>query len=176
MKVLDLGCGFKKRKNSVGVDFSEKYSPDLVHDLNKFPYPFSDGSIDKIYMDNVLEHLESPLRVMEELFRILKFGGDVIITVPYFRSVWAFIDPTHRNFFTVNSFYYYDPDHLLSKRYQYTNIRFKVDKIIFNETLKNSNIKKLILKFANAYPTQYEYYFSHLYPLDDLTFYLKKSG
>ena len=44
----------------------------------------------------------------------------------------------------------------------------------FNETLINGWIKKIIINIANKYPYYYETYFSHLYPLDDITYYLTK--
>ena len=174
MKKLDLGCGKKKRDGFVGVDWSERHNADVIHDLNKFPYPFDDCSIDLIFMDNILEHLKNPVKVMEEIYRILKPGAKVIIIVPYFRSVWAFIDPTHVTFYTVNSFAYYDPRHIICKRYDYSNVRFEVQSIVFNQELKNGFFKKLIIKFANKFPNHYELYLSHLFPLDDITFNLKK--
>ena len=174
MKKLDLGCGKKKRDGFVGVDWSDRHNADVIHDLNNFPYPFDDSSIDLIYMDNVLEHLEKPVKVIEEIHRILKPAAEVIIIVPYFRSMWAFADPTHITFYTVNSFAYYDPTHIICKRYDYSNARFKVQSISFNQELKNSFFKKIIVKFANKFPNRYEYYLSHLLPLDDITFKLKK--
>ena len=174
-KILDLGCGKKKRSGSIGVDYSDRHNADIIHDLNMFPYPFDNDSIDEIYLDNVLEHLDKPMRVMEELHRITKLGGKIKIIVPYFRSAWAFIDPTHKHFFTVDSFAYYDPRHTICKRYEYTQARFLVEKIIFNETLQSRWLKKLMVKLANKYPNRYEIYLSHLYPLDDITYFLKKS-
>ena len=173
-KVLDLGCGKKKRPGSIGVDYSDRHNADIIHDLNIFPYPFESNSIDEIYLDNVLEHLDKPMRLMEELHRITKLGGKVKIIVPYFRSKWAFIDPTHKTFYTVDSFAYYDPDHIICQRYDYVTTRFQVKKIVFNETLINGWIKKIIINIANKYPYYYETYFSHLYPLDDITYYLTK--
>jgi len=174
MKILDLGCGKKKREGAIGVDYSDRHDADVIHDLNIFPYPFQDGEFDEIYMDNVLEHLDEPIRVMEEVHRICILGGNVKVIVPYFRSLWAYIDPTHKHFFTVDSFAYFDPRHIICQRYDYTQARFMVEKIIFNETLQNSWTKKLMIKLANKYPNSYEYYLSHLYPLDDITYYLKK--
>ena len=97
-KILDLGCGKKKRPGTIGVDYSDRHDADVIHDLNVFPYPFESDSIDKVYLDNVLEHLDEPMRVMNEVHRITKTGGEVKVIVPYFRSVWAFIDPTHKTF------------------------------------------------------------------------------
>lgn len=174
MKALDLGCGNKKRPGSVGVDFNDRTAADIVHDLNVFPYPFEDSSFDEIYLDNTLEHLDDVMRVMEEVYRICKPGGNVKVIVPYFRSLWAFIDPTHKHFFTVESFAYFDPDHIICTRYDYTSARFKTKKIVFNETLENRWTKKIAIKLANRWPSRYEYYFSHFYPLDDITFYLRK--
>jgi predicted SAM-dependent methyltransferase len=53
--ILDLGCGKKKRSGTIGVDYSDRHDADLVHDLNVFPYPFEDDSVDYVYMDNVLD-------------------------------------------------------------------------------------------------------------------------
>jgi predicted SAM-dependent methyltransferase len=174
LKILDLGCGKKKRLGAIGVDYSDRHNADVIHDLNMFPYPFESDSIDQIYLDNVLEHLDKPMRVMEEVYRITKFGGCVKVIVPYFRSNWAFIDPTHQTFYTVDSFAYYDPRHIICQRYDYTPARFFVEKVVFNETLQCRWTKKIIIKLANKYPNRYETYFSHLYPLDDITYYLKK--
>ena len=43
---LNLGCGNKKYPGTVGVDISNRYSPDIVHDLNVFPYPFESGAVE----------------------------------------------------------------------------------------------------------------------------------
>lgn len=174
LKVLDLGCGNKKRSGAIGVDFNNRTEADIIHDLNNFPYPLEDRLFDEIYLDNTLEHLDDVIRVMEEVYRILKPGGCVKVIVPYFRSLWAYIDPTHKHFFTVNSFAYFDPDHIICTRYDYSLARFKVEKIVFNESLVNRWTKKIVLRFANRWPWLYECYFSHFYPLDDISFYLRK--
>lgn len=173
-KILDLGCGKKKRSGAIGVDYSDRHDADVIHDLNAFPYPFESDSIDQVYLDNVLEHLDEPMRVMEEVHRITKPGGGVKVIVPYFRSVWAFIDPTHKTFYAVDSFAYYDPNHIICQRYDYVKTRFKVERVVFNETLTSGWLKKMVIKLANKWPHRYEYYFSHLIPLDDITYYLRK--
>lgn len=173
-RILDLGCGKKKRPGAIGVDYSDRHDADIIHNLNVFPYPLMDDEFDEIYLDNVLEHLDDPMRVMEEVRRISKSGGQVKVIVPYFRSVWAFIDPTHQHFFTVDSFAYYDPDHIICQRYDYVKTRFKVERVVFNETLPSGWAKRMVIKLANKWPHRYEYYLSHLIPLDDITYYLRK--
>jgi len=173
-KILDLGCGKKKRAGAIGVDYSDRHDADVIHNLNVFPYPFMDEEFDEVYLDNVLEHLNDPMRVMEEIHRISKLGGQVKVIVPYFRSVWAFIDPTHQHFFAVDSFAYYDPEHFICQKYDYVKTRFKVERVIFNETLSSRWVKRMIIKLANKWPHQYEYYFSQIIPLDDITYYLRK--
>jgi SAM-dependent methyltransferase len=173
-KVLDLGCGNKKRAGAIGIDFNSRTAADVIHDLNKFPYPLEDASFDEIYLDNTLEHLDDVIRVMEELHRIGKPGCMVKVIVPYFRSVWAYIDPTHKHFFTVDSFAYFDPSNPICARYSYSLARFKIERVVFNETLKNRWTKKIVLGFANRWPHLYEFYLSHLYALDEITFYMRK--
>jgi len=172
MKILDLGCGNKKFPGAIGIDINPLSDADVIHDLNKLPYPFKDSVFDEIIADNVIEHLDDVIKSMEELSRISKPGARIKIIVPYFRSRWAYIDPTHRHHFTVESFAYFDPHHIICKRYKYSKVRFKVEKVIFNERLKNGVIKSAFVSIANRWPIGYEMYLSHVFPLDELTFYL----
>ena len=80
--VLDLGCGNKKRPGSIGVDYNSRLDGDVNHDLNIFPYPFEPNSVDKIYIDNCLEHLNDPAGGLKNWFHALKPDGHLIITVP----------------------------------------------------------------------------------------------
>ena len=61
LKVLDLGCGKKKRFGTISVDYSDRHNVDVISDLNLFPYPFESDSIDQVYLENFLEHLDKPL-------------------------------------------------------------------------------------------------------------------
>ena len=171
--VLDLGCGNRKRPDAVGIDSNPRTAADVVHDLNCFPYPFEDATFDEIYADNVIEHLAEPVRVMEELHRISRPGALVKVIVPYFRSKWAFIDPTHRHYFTMDSFTYFDPDHMNSRLYNYSMARFRTERVVFNETIERGLLTAWVKRLANRWPGHYEAYLSHLYPLDDLSFYLR---
>jgi SAM-dependent methyltransferase len=173
VKVLDLGCGNRKRPGAVGVDHNPETAADVVHSLDVFPYPFETSSFDEIYADNVVEHLGDVIKVMEELHRLCKPGGTVTVIVPYFRAQWAFIDPTHRHFFTVDSFSYFDPSHPHCALYDYTKARFSVEKVAFNDGIERGAVVRAVVWLANRWPGRYERYLGHLFPLDALTFVLR---
>lgn len=123
---LNLGCGDKKIQGFLGIDHIKTEATDLAHDLNIIPYPFKDNSVDEIIADNVLEHLDNPLAVMEELYRICQRGAILKVSLPYYKSSGAFTDPTHKHFFTENSFQYFSPEH---EYHFYTKAKFKILKI-----------------------------------------------
>jgi predicted SAM-dependent methyltransferase len=175
--VLDLGCGNRKKPGAIGVDINPNAQADIIHDLNKFPYPFEDSTFDEIYADNTIEHLENIICVMEEIHRISKADASIQIIVPYFRARWAYIDPTHKHFFTIGSFTYFDPEHVHSKLYNYSQAKFKTERIVFNEYIQHQGMLKyyyrLLKTFAEKWPVQYETHLSSVFPLDTITFYLK---
>ena len=134
---LNLGCGRKKIAGFIGVDKIKTEAVDLVHDLDVFPYPFEDSSASEIVLDNVLEHLQDVIKVMEEIHRLSRPGAIVKISVPYFKSNSAFTDPTHRHFFSETSFKYFAPDHPL---HFYTSASFEVIKteMIYHREYKDA--------------------------------------
>ena len=173
MKILDLGCGKRKREGAVGIDISEDTEADVIHDLNVFPYPFVNSEFDYVYADNIIEHIDDVVKVLEELHRIAKNGATIKIIVPFFRSVYACIDPTHKHFFTVRSFDYFDPENDFNRLYKYSRCHFKVDKVVFDEGMTHGLIGKILTRFANKNPIFYETRLSILFPLNTLTYYLK---
>jgi SAM-dependent methyltransferase len=57
------------------------YNPDIVGDIHNLP--FENDSQEAIFCLAVLEHVENPLKAMEEMFRVLKPGGKILIYVPF---------------------------------------------------------------------------------------------
>ena len=122
MKKLNLGCGLKPFEGYINLDFIEREGVDVIHDLEKFPYPFEDNTFDEIFMDNVLEHLEDTIKVLEELHRISKPDAIIEIIVPHYSSSMAFAHLTHKRFFGSQSF------NTLEERIweKYTSVEFKI--------------------------------------------------
>jgi len=94
---LNLGSGQNPLEGFVNVD---KYgTPDLVCDLEAFPWPWQTGSVDEVVISHVLEHLgQSPdvfIGVMKELYRVCRAGALVRIRVPHPRHDFFLTDPTH---------------------------------------------------------------------------------
>jgi ubiquinone/menaquinone biosynthesis C-methylase UbiE len=166
---LNLGCGGKRIEGFVGVDKIKTKATDKIWDLDVFPYPFSDNSVEEVLMDNVLEHLEDVILSMEELYRICKPGAKVRINVPYFKSNSAFTDPTHKHFFTENSFKYFDKNHSL---HFYTKAIFKVNKAkLVNYSSREYRDKKHILRKLIPCKKILNYFFFNMY--DEIQFELE---
>ena len=154
MNRLNIGCGNKKFNGWINLDSSKEVRPDKVHDLNKYPYPSKDNEIDEVYADNVLEHLDSIIKPLEEIWRICKNKSKVTILVPLAPSYWSFLDPTHKQFFTFNTFDYFTKEHVLN---YYSKARFKIvyRKIRFHPVLKLFepifNIHERVQKFYSIF-------------------------
>jgi SAM-dependent methyltransferase len=106
-RVIDFGCGIgdflKFRSNTVGVDINpyavewcKKLGVDavLIRDL---PLPFNDNEFEGAVMDNVLEHINDPGPILDELRRVLMKDGILIIGVPGKRGYWY--DSDHKQFY-----------------------------------------------------------------------------
>ena len=89
MRVLDAGCGegvlveeYASRLGIEGIDAT--YSSAGVRHGSLTSLPYSDGSFDRALCLDVLEHLsyaEQPV-ALAELHRILKPGGELLVSVP----------------------------------------------------------------------------------------------
>jgi len=100
MKVLDLGCGREKVHGSIGVDYINHPSVDVVHDLDRSPYPFENDTFDAIYMNHCIEHMIDPRKTLEECMRIARPGCAVFIMMPHFTCASSYGDVTHRRYFS----------------------------------------------------------------------------
>jgi len=111
VRVLDVGCGLRKFPGAIGVDRNRASAADVIADLDRFPYPFRDGSFDEIRAIHVIEHVNDVIATMEEFHRLLRPGGRVFIVTPHYTDFSSFCDPTHRWHLTSFSFRYFGEDH-----------------------------------------------------------------
>ena len=101
---LNLGAGNDIKYGYVNHDIVKLEGIDVVHDLENFPWPWPDNYFDEVFASDILEHLDDFILTMEQIYRILKPGGKLLLKVPYWNSVFAHIDPTHKRGFHENSF------------------------------------------------------------------------
>ncbi len=174
VRALDVGCGDRKLSGATGVDILALPSVDVVHDLSVFPWPFADNSFDLILANHFMEHATDVVKTLEEICRILAPGGHVVIQVPYFRSTDAFTDPTHRHFFTSQSFDYVVAGDVQA-RYRYSATLFEKLGFWYGWPHPSKNpLKQLLKSFIAAHPEFYDQYLSILLPTECLTWELEK--
>jgi SAM-dependent methyltransferase len=129
---LNLGAGTDIRDGYINHDIVQLDGIDVVHNLNKYPWPWEDNSIDEIIAIDLVEHLDEFLPAMEELHRVLKHSGRLNLKVPYWNSVFRHIDPTHKRGFHEVTFHFFDPSkEICQLRRYYTHARFSIDKEVF---------------------------------------------
>ena len=157
--ILNLGAGKDLIPQAITVDFNSALTPDVVHDLNQFPWPFADNSFDEIYAKDVLEHLGNLVRVMEEIHRIARPGAKIFIVTPHYSCPNSWRDPTHQQHLSFFSFDYFTGKNQWNF---YTKVRFKKTKTVlqFYPNLKN----KIFWRIANRWPRFYEEHLAWIFP------------
>lgn len=120
MTKLNLGCGNEPLKDFINIDKYKYYDDDeckfMECDLEKFPLPFANDSIDYIYSYHCLEHLLYLEDLVKELFRICKDGAILEIIVPHFTKNTCEL---HIRPFRYGSFYQYNIDNKTGQDYKY---------------------------------------------------------
>lgn len=94
-KLLDFGCGSKPYKTLfavseyVGADIKVSGHDHRNEEIDVYydgkTLPFADGSFDSIFSSEVFEHVFNLSQILDELNRVLKPGGHMLLTVPF---VW----------------------------------------------------------------------------------------
>ena len=93
-RLLDYGCGRKPYQNlfahvneyigadkkqtgyTIGLSAADVFFEDQL--------PFEDNSFDTILCFEVLEHVFTPHETLDDLYRVLKPGGKLMLTIPFF--------------------------------------------------------------------------------------------
>ena len=102
-RILDYGCGqagylveFHSRGWAISgaemsttvVEACQSRGLDVHQVSNPDEIPFPEESFDVVYLMQVFEHFRDPVRLMAELARITKSGGELYLAVPNSRSIW----------------------------------------------------------------------------------------
>lgn len=133
MKVLlNLGCGNRPLPHPKGGGVWVVINHDLTRhapwvtqtwDLNKFPWPWPEGSIHQVHAHSVLEHLTIDLVTsMNECWRILKPNGRLDLKLPLWNRHLAYADPTHRWFVCRETLDNFDPTTERGQEYAFYGI------------------------------------------------------
>lgn len=67
--------------NKIGIDIQSGKGVDTVASVYEIPFP--DDHFDIVLCMSVLEHLENPPKAIEEMRRVLKPSGKIIVSVPF---------------------------------------------------------------------------------------------
>ena len=105
--ILDVGCGSSKIIQSlpgaVGLDllsrklrYLRSLHPQLVQ-ADVSALPFVDGAFDTVICSQVLDRISQPDQAVEQMVRVLKPGGSLILGIPdYGTLVWRLIYPFYK--------------------------------------------------------------------------------
>jgi len=121
---LNIGCGESPIFDALGIDICKTNDIDILGDTRYLP--FTNSVFDTIYLDNVVEHIERLIELMEEIYRVSKPDALIHIWVPYGTSRAFIDDPTHRTPINENTFEYFHPSHTFN---YYTESAYEVEQI-----------------------------------------------
>lgn len=102
-EILEIGCGaggmlgpLGSFGNVTGIDISQEYMEfckqrghDRVVTGSGYALPFRDDSFDMVALFDVIEHIDDDQKVLEEVRRVLKPGGQVFISVPAYQFMFS---------------------------------------------------------------------------------------
>lgn len=170
---LNLGCGTIILPDFVNLDYFKYPGVDVVHNLEKFPYPFKESTFSYVLISHVLEHLEDVPKTMKEIWRISKNGAIIEIGVPYFSSLNMVKDPTHKHFFAAATFDFFERGKLGKGNYfdEASQFNFKIvkRKIIYSK----NKILRIFNPIVNLNQKLYERFFAYIFPSQVLEVKLK---
>jgi predicted SAM-dependent methyltransferase len=83
-KLLNVGCGPFNKPEFINLDYSWHPGIDICWDITKKPYPLESGSLEGIYTEHCLEHIEfKDMKAnLREFYRLLKPGGLLRVVMP----------------------------------------------------------------------------------------------
>lgn len=172
IKKLNLGCSNVYKEESgvewINLDickgsdiYGKEVKVDVVHDLNNYPWPFEDNSIDYVHAWAIIEHLDHPIKAMAEIKRILKSNGTTKVRVPHFSAWNNYGDPTHKWQYSIK---------MCENPLFNQGMKVIKKKIIFSD----NKILRLFNFIPNIWPTAYDRFFAFIFPSNELYWIFQK--
>jgi len=85
---LNVGSGAKRFALKVyNLDLFFEVEIDIQGDLLNLP--IKDETVDTIVCTGVLEHVSDPNKAVDEIYKILKFGGRIFLETPFMQTIHA---------------------------------------------------------------------------------------
>jgi len=154
-RTLDLGCGKTPRnpfgaEELFGIDVDYGLGTDsriLPCDLGAEALPFPDAHFDYVTAFDLFEHIDRLsyrngvrshpfIYLMSEICRVLKPGGILLSDTPLYPRESAYVDPTHVNVITIDTFrLYFAHPHSWARRYGFVGDFDLVDQALCGDNL-----------------------------------------
>ena len=155
---LDIGCCDKKQPGGyVGMDIRKGKGVDIVHDAEVVPYPLPKECCSSIIISHLIEHMcpRKIMKVMNELWRIMKPEGHLFISMPYGGSQGFWQDPSHCHAWNEASVYYFSPHPASLKGQKSPLYRSDVApwKILQNDWFAGGNVQIVLEKMKWEHAT-----------------------
>lgn len=110
-KCINIGASQTKIESFVNVDISAK--ADLATDLSKEKLDLDSDSVDLIFSNHTLEHIENLSFCLKELYRVSKNNAIWLFDLPYCTlSEYHSVNPYHLHDFNEHFFKFYDTSKL----------------------------------------------------------------
>ena len=103
LRILEIGCGAGGMLGPLSR-YGTVHGMDISHDYMRFcksrgyervltgdgyALPFADDSVDLVALFDVIEHIPDDKKVLEEVFRVLRPGGRIFVSVPAYQALYS---------------------------------------------------------------------------------------
>lgn len=112
--LLDISPIPTKQPKFLGMANRKHPNVEVLHDLEDFPWPFKNDSVHILMGHNIIQKIKPWCFIpfMDEVWRIMKPGGQVAFSTPYPGSQGYYSDPLNCNPVNEHTFYFFDPTYL----------------------------------------------------------------
>lgn len=152
---VDLGCSKNKTEGLIGIDLDPNSAADIIADLEKNAIPLRENSVDRVVSKHFFEHLEDPIRLLKDIYRVVKDGGEIFIEVPHYSSYISH---------GIGHKHYFSHKELVQMVKNEIDCDIVKPEITFYKTFRLFGIKFL----ANKFPVSYERFWAYIFPAENL--------